>query len=370
MLTPKTPKIQEISSNEPHLYGIKWSNRRNKNFWGKNEFNSSFPASLACKMRDEGKKAVYVYVDKNGQIANKEISIDDVFGTSIKNSELDFLFESKYEPYQSYVSGDDIGKIDLVIRDHQSHEYLRALEVKLTVIPDNNTADLPANQWATEMVIRPASTSYCALGIWDSISKSNGSNKINCLLYELYNSIHDWRNANDVFPKMQGITERLSTVLYEFNHLQKPFLLHPIWKTKGKSPFFDDNCFDLFIWSDFALCHTFINKAKEQDNSMNRYMRSCARLARILYEFSNIRNMKISNIYTEMTYGLQTDKEFAINGSVTIKYLLDNRRIQPIYPPSILSEIILNDGLSKLSPERRLDQSIFIDKALSADRSK
>lgn len=39
-------------NDQPRLFGIKKSNRdyTNPNTWGKNQFNSSFPASLACYM--------------------------------------------------------------------------------------------------------------------------------------------------------------------------------------------------------------------------------------------------------------------------------------------------------------------------------
>jgi hypothetical protein len=35
------------------------------------------------------------------------------------------------------------------------------------------------------------------------------------------------------------------------------------------------------------------------------------------------------------------------------------RRYKPILPPKILKEIILNGGQSKLSPERRFDQTVY-----------
>ncbi|EFL4562358.1 HindVP family restriction endonuclease, partial [Escherichia coli] len=34
------------------LYGLKNTNRKESDLWGKNQFNSSFPTSLACYMRD------------------------------------------------------------------------------------------------------------------------------------------------------------------------------------------------------------------------------------------------------------------------------------------------------------------------------
>jgi site-specific DNA-cytosine methylase len=47
----------------PGLFGIRYSNRdfTQKNSWGKNQFNSSFPAALACYMSSKQLKANYIY---------------------------------------------------------------------------------------------------------------------------------------------------------------------------------------------------------------------------------------------------------------------------------------------------------------------
>jgi len=57
----------------PSLYGLTNSNRdfSSAYAWGKNQFNSAFPAALACYMRDKKIPAVYV---KHGQGAMTELS--------------------------------------------------------------------------------------------------------------------------------------------------------------------------------------------------------------------------------------------------------------------------------------------------------
>ena len=59
---------------KPGLYGITNSNRDYSDpyYWGKNQFNSSFPIALACYMRDTGLPAVYLSIDKNRKIQQKE----------------------------------------------------------------------------------------------------------------------------------------------------------------------------------------------------------------------------------------------------------------------------------------------------------
>ncbi|WP_141073846.1 HindVP family restriction endonuclease, partial [Escherichia coli] len=149
------------------LYGLKNTNRKESDLWGKNQFNSSFPTSLACYMRDNKMNPIYLYLDKDLKVHAKEVSFDFVFNTTLKNSDLEFQFEKKYEPYQQYAY-DDIKGIDLVIKGNNS--FLKALEIKLTVLPDSTTYKENESEWSSEIVIRPASTSYCALGIMHSCS--------------------------------------------------------------------------------------------------------------------------------------------------------------------------------------------------------
>jgi hypothetical protein len=75
------------------------------------------------------------------------------------------LFESKFELYQKWVYG-NIGNIDLIIK-HDS-QFLRALEIKITVLPDNATHQDDESKWGFELIVRAATTSYAALGIANS----------------------------------------------------------------------------------------------------------------------------------------------------------------------------------------------------------
>jgi hypothetical protein len=137
--------------------------------------------------------------------------------------------------------------------------------------------------------------------------------------------------------------------------------MQPIWKTIGKSPQLADQAFDMFIWSDFALSRLFLDNSRASlgRNIINRQMRSAARLARFFFDVSRSGIAPLTRIYTEMAFGLQTDKEFAVNGRVTRKYINSPRRITPSINKNVLPQIILNGGEKKLSPERRFDQTIY-----------
>ena len=63
----------------PRLFGIVHSNRNYslKDTWGKNQFNSSFPASLACYLHSRGLKAVYYTTDSAMRKVVSKIGIDE-----------------------------------------------------------------------------------------------------------------------------------------------------------------------------------------------------------------------------------------------------------------------------------------------------
>jgi hypothetical protein len=171
--------------------------------------------------------------------------------------------------------------------------------------------------------------------------------------------IQHWSNKHEIADKTPALVGALNTFEKEFIEYQKPLLMQPIWKTKGQSPILDDNAFDIFVWSDFALSRLFIESAQGDPSNITRATRSTARLARILYEISTQRKTNIYQIYTEMAFEHQTDKEFAMNGGITRNYMKSDRRHTPIMKKDCLSEIILGGGEKLLSPERRFDQTVY-----------
>ena len=73
-------------TNTPKLYGIANSNRNGAQLWGKNQFNSTFPASLACYMRDATIPAVYLTLMDQLLVTAGDLPISDLFNSSLPNS--------------------------------------------------------------------------------------------------------------------------------------------------------------------------------------------------------------------------------------------------------------------------------------------
>lgn len=346
------------------LYGIKHSNRQADRHWGKNCFNSSFPTSLACYMMDHNIPAIYNrldIIDGRHCVVASEISLQEVFrcGT-MKTNGLDFHFETRFEPYQQY-SFEPIDGIDLVIKS-VSGEYLSPLEVKLTVLPTSATAKLSEDQWGCEMVVRSATTSYCALGLFDSVKEEARS--VREIFEEPCADIGSWVNDFEMTHKTSALVKCVDQFQHQYLSRQKPLVMQTLWKTQGQSPVLADQAFDILIWSDYAFSRLFLdNNIPEKDKSgkakMSRPMRASAKLARCLWELSKSGKIRLAEIYRQMAFDTQTDKEFAIGGQGWRRYVQSERIIRPALHKDILHEIIKPGYIERLRPERRFDQTLY-----------
>jgi len=341
------------------LFGIEHSNRTADDHWGKNCFNSSFPTATACYMLEHNIPAVYIKLDNvNGKlcVVAEEIPIKEVFKSADNSpNELFFSFESVFEPYQQY-SFDTIDGIDLVVKDLAGN-YLSPVEVKLTVLPDNSTYRKPENKWGSEIVIRSATTSYCALGMYDAVK--DHARHVREIFEDTCSSIQMWDNDYEVTHKMPQIRDSLNAFQREYYQHQKPLVMQTIWKTQGKSPLLTDQAFDIIVWSDYAFSRLFVDGFNNRAQKMSRPMRATARLARCLWELSRSGIIRVNDIYRQMAFGNQTDKEFSVNGLKWKRYVTSDRTMRPILPSTVVNEIIEDGYIQRLSPERRFDQTLY-----------
>jgi HindVP restriction endonuclease len=266
------------------LFGIAKSNRdfAKSFYWGKNQFNSSFPVALACYMASRGTPLVYVKYKSASETLVEDIALSDVFRSSKPTTELYFSFESRYEPFQKYLV-DELVSIDLVVCDGSKQQPICPLEIKLTTLPDSTTESLAENKYGTELVIRSATTRYMALSIAESLTKKQSI--VRQLFEPVLGQVRNYDSEAEMLPKSQQIVDALCCFLDQFKSHQRPLLLQPIWKTIGKSPSLADNCLDTFVWSDFALAHLFLESARSATagSKITRQLRSALRLSRFLY---------------------------------------------------------------------------------------
>lgn len=139
-------------TNQPRLFGINHSNRDYTipDTWEKNQFNSSFPAALACYLHSKGLKAVYYKADGEMNRDLQYIGIDELYGVDPLGDDIYFSFETQYTPFQKYIIG-SIPRDDLVILSHG--QCVSSIEIKLVALPDNPTCNLSDDKFGSEIVV-------------------------------------------------------------------------------------------------------------------------------------------------------------------------------------------------------------------------
>lgn len=354
-----------MTQNYPRLYGINNSNRdfTKASGWGKNVFNNAFPASLLCYMNNLKIQPVYLKLDKSsGNIIHSYISVQDVLGADPSQDSLFFDFEGIFTPYEPLVSN-TLPRIDLVTlklnNESKSPSFLRGLEIKLTALPDNSTFNKSEEEYSSELVVRPDTIIYLALNIIEKLKHSPGL--IAEALLPTNQKIKDWSSSIIVSGYLEDIRNGLATVLMHATKEQAPFLVQPIWKTKGQTLQLEHNCLDVFVWSDLALSKLFVDNTQVSVNrdKVSRLARASCWLFKILADFAQNAKFDHEEIKDKLSFGIQTDKAFALGGVKTHQYLKSNELLSPRITKNALSEIILGGGHKLLSPERRLDAAIM-----------
>ena len=344
---------------KPSLYGINKSNRdfsRAEN-WGKNQFNSSFPASLLAYMHSVQLEPVYITLGSDLTTEHGNISTKELLGMEPTSEQLYHAFERDFAPYQKFVLG-NLPRVDYVTMNMNSGVCKRGLEIKLTALPDNSTHNLSEENYGSELVVRPDTIVY--LGI--SIASHNEKNPTELLklLSPVCDSVADWSSIADVLPKIPCMIEVFDAVLSHTLDRQQPLVVQPIWKTEGKAPILCENCLDSFVWSDYAFTRLFIDVAKSTyaREGINRTTRTFAWLIKMLYDYSRDGKINHGKIIDAQSYNTKNDKAFALSGARTARYMKSPELTAPRVKKNEIKNIILGGGHKLLSPERRFDAVI------------
>lgn len=344
-----------MMANQPSLFWLIKTNRdfTQKEAWGKNQFNSSFPAALCCFLAAKDLPANYLAI-KGGKFDIGSISIDSVLGTTPDHSDAYFAFESQHTPYQKFVIG-TLPRTDLVMQRESTGECLSGLEIKLTALPDNTTCDLDESLYGSEIVVRPDTIVYLACSIANDILNDELSDMLPTI------EIRDWSDERIVLEKIQYIVMAIKRLSIGLESYQRPFLIQPIWKTVGKSPELADNCLDLFVWSNagFTKFISDIANKKQDTKGINRQTRTVVWLYKMLSEIKENKKFNYRQVVNRLSYNTKNDKAFASSGSITNKYMACPRLTKPVIRKSEIREIILGGGQNLLSPERRFDAIVF-----------
>ncbi|NJR49198.1 MAG: HindVP family restriction endonuclease [Leptolyngbyaceae cyanobacterium CSU_1_3] len=354
-------RLETPAQQTPGLFGIKHSNRdfTQRNNWGKNKFNSSFPASLSAFLENEGLENIYLKLAQDMRVYHDSISTTKLYGMNPFAEDIFYAFESAYTPFQQLVIG-QFPRIDLVTLNRENGSCLKGLEVKLTALPDNSTCDLTEDRFGCELVIRPDTIVYLSCSI--AMHFRHDLEQLRSLIGEGFAAIEDWQEGINILASVARMTEAVDRIVLAILDKQEPLVMQPIWKTQGKSPKLSEQCLDVFVWSNLAFTQLFLDVARREilvERKVTRQVRTAVWLFKMLYDFSLDGQINHRKVIDELSYDTKNDKAFAVNGRVTYPYMRSENLKNPRINKKQIKEIIFGGGQNLLSPERRFDAIVF-----------
>lgn len=348
--------VQLIEGVDPGLFGQKHSSRdyRYEDSWGKNQFNSSFPASLVAYMGSKGLSPIFICTNKYNEITHKAISSEKLLGINPLSDNAYYDYEAGYYPYEQYYTASKKEKIDLVMIDRSSKSPVSGLEVKLTTLPDNTTKDLPDAEYGSEIVVRSPTILFVACSICSCYDTEKGKTKLHNMLNTIGQEIHNWGEIRQVLPHYEAIKNAILTVSSDLVNKQIPIIMQPIWKTDKNLTDLEENCLDVFVWSNLSVIQMALRDSSAEDD-ISRNQRTIIWLYKMLWDFTQFGKFNYTDIVNSLSYKYKTDKAFAISGKLTNPFLRCAELEHPRISKYEIKNIILGDGQKLLRPERRFD---------------
>lgn len=340
---------------QPGLFGQKHSSRdyTKSECWGKNQFNSSFPASLTAYMYSKNILPVYIKTKADNSIIHKKIESKELFGIDPLSDDAYYNFEAGFAPFEKYYQGER-EKIDLVMMNVKSDEVLSGLEVKLTALPDNTTKSLDETLWGTEIVMRPPTICFLVCSICANYNTLEGKERLRTLL-RCVPQINHWEEIDEVLPHYQKILSAVLAISSDMANKQKPLILQPIWKTEGNKMRLKEDCLDVFVWSNLAVIQMCCTEDSTNIQKINRFHRTIIWIYKMLLDYVTYDTFDYKRIIRLQSYNLANDKAFALPGTKSYLFLKSDEIMKPRVSKYDIKNIILGGGQDLLSPERRFD---------------
>ncbi|MCC8112436.1 MAG: HindVP family restriction endonuclease [Bacteroidales bacterium] len=325
--------------------------------WGKNQFNSSFPASLIAYMSSKGVKPVYLKTDENNHVVHDYISGTELYKINPLSMDAFYNFEASFSAYDKFYTGDR-ETIDLVMVDSASDSQLIGIEIKLTALPDMTTNKKPEDEYSCEIVVRPPTINFIACSICNNFRTNKEKDKLREFL-SIVPKINHWEEPEEVLPHYQSILSSILKISSYLSKKQTPLIMQTVWKTKGHKGILADDCLDVFVWSNLAVIQMCGDVDKANHYKITRPMRTIIWLYLMLLDYVSIQGQfDYRRIVRLHSYNLANDKGYSISGSQTYKYLKSAELTHPRISKYEIKNIILGGGQNYLSPERRFDAVI------------
>ena len=345
------------SRTQPSLFGQKHSSRNYSDpyCWGKNQFNSSFPASLVAYMFSKGVAPVYIKTNDKNEVGREYIHADKLLGINPLDGNAFYNFEAGYTPFEKYYSGKR-ESIDLVMVKRDENVPLGGFEIKLTALPDNTTKKLSEENYGCEIVVRPPTICFLVCSICSNYDTDELKFRLRKLLSGVP-KVNRWEEIEEVARVYDTIEQAVMNVASDMSDKQRPLLIQPVWKTLGGKMVLAEDCLDVFAWSDLAVLQMCVQEPCD-GRTLTRFHRTIVWVYKMLFEFIDYGIFDYMRIIKNHSYGYANDKAFALPGRKSRHFLACPELFHPRVSKYEIKNIILGGGQDLLSPERRLDAAI------------
>lgn len=342
------------------LFGQQHSSRdyTKPKYWGKNQFNSSFPASLIAYMSHCDICPVYLCIDKNSKVIHQHISGTELFGIAPLSDNAYYNFEAGFSTYEKFYEGKREA-IDLVMVHRETNENIRAFEIKLTALPDATTRYLSEDKYCCEIVVRPPTICFLACSICEYYKNEQGRNKLLRIL-QCVPQINHWEEVEEVARHYNSIEHAVLDVCHDMYMHQVPLVIQPVWKTIGENGRLADDCLDVFVWSNLSMILLCVQNGDEKNSSqrISRLQRTIVWVYKMLMDYAVYGKFDYVRIVKNHSYEFANDKAFSIPGTRLYSFLRSEELSHPRIKKQEIKHIILGGGQHLLSPERRFDAAI------------
>lgn len=342
--------------------------------WGKNTFTNTFPVAAGQYLNGElGLDPVLIqaYEKSDGKLGTQQVLTPwaEIIGADPKTARFDF--EIPFKNYSALTAQNrNPEKSDVVVSDANGQQT-RALEIKLTAVPDSSSAQKPFDEQSAEIVCRPPTIEQLAYSICMSYgANDDGRMAINNIILKhiQYPQQTNWTDETYMRGKVHLVNAVVEDIIRDGINKQLPAVLNVIWRTRGKRPVLEDNCFEIVSWTNFGFLMMFLDASRPGQAApighalrISRPQRSLVWLVKMLYDYSTQKYLDRKDTFRTITFGAQTDKAGAFSGIVTSRYLKGKYLSKPRIPNSAVDDIVLDGGSAFLAPERRLDAAIYIE---------
>lgn len=361
---------------EPLLFGLGNANhvfdeKHRAEAFGKNIFTNAFPIALAQYMDSIGigPMCIRALVNDDGLLTTEQVEIPFSEQVCCDASKARWLFEESYDEYRAFATGEP-NRSDIVVQDGVTGKHAAALEVKLITVPNSATAHLPRPQQSCELVTRPPSIEQLCFSIARSFGYSNRHDIGDIIADSLGNPMdYKWSDEHFMLEHLPQLVDAAESVAKEGIEEQHTFALSAIWRTKGQNPVLDEECFDIFTWTDMAFMQLFTDSVSETATTISRPARSVIWLVKALFDYSVQGKVTFEKTHSDITFGAQTDKAASFAGPKMLKFIGGDTFMHPRIRSSEYTKIIEPHAVDYLKPERRLDAVLGITKMLDDARS-